>query len=108
MHELSVFRQSARTKKRLNCVFPLADMAFLARLATCLAPFATGYACFFRSELMRVTALVRRPATFPGNLTLTLGVHGRKATFGFFTRIASEFTVLLAVCHFSISFEYTP
>jgi hypothetical protein len=70
---------------------------FLALLGTCLAPFATGYARFFRSELMRVAALVCRPATFPGNFTLSLGVHGGKATFAFSTWIASEFTVLLAI-----------
>jgi hypothetical protein len=97
------------TKKRaLKASFSLCETAPSALLAACLATLSASRARFFRCELMGVSALMRGPATFPCNFTLTFRVHGRKATFGFFTLLANGFAVLFDSCHFNISFGGTP
>src|SRR3989442_13805867 len=47
--------------------------------ATGQSTLATGLACLFRRPLVRGATLVRRLATLPGDFTLLIAMHRRKA-----------------------------
>jgi hypothetical protein len=69
----------------------LADLGHVfAVLAHGLAALATCFACFLRSEFMRVARLVRGATALRGDLTLLVFVHASEATIG----------LVVAVYHF--------
>jgi hypothetical protein len=73
-------------------------------LTVALADFAARLACFFRGELVRFAAFMRRFATLTGHFAPALRIHaGKTATRAF----AAAFTLIALIfrCHVCFSLE---